>query len=187
MQRSDGPAIRDTVIWVALLLLYRPRAAIWFWGTWWCVPFFFVYGVLYGSLERLALARMRTRHRLQDALDERRRLPGRQVHADAQSGAVALEPCPPPHRHDHRRPRCRDRRDAPAGSVAGGPRLHRHPGLPLFAARTVPAGLHRPQRGGEELYSRDGVAQGGRRGALARGDLSRRPSRWRSTAGRSCR
>ena len=24
-------------------------AGAWFWGTWWCVPFFFVYGVLYGS------------------------------------------------------------------------------------------------------------------------------------------
>ncbi len=48
MQRSDGPAIRDTLLWIALIL-GSAGGAIWFWGTWWCVPFFFVYGVLYGS------------------------------------------------------------------------------------------------------------------------------------------
>ncbi len=48
MQRSDGPAIRDTVIWFAAIIL-SAAGGIWFWGTWWCVPFFFVYGTLYGS------------------------------------------------------------------------------------------------------------------------------------------
>ena len=48
MQRSDAPAIRDTILWIALIL-GSAAGAIWFWGTWWCVPFFFVYGVLYGS------------------------------------------------------------------------------------------------------------------------------------------
>ena len=48
MQRSDGPAIRDTIIWLGALVLSGAGGA-WFWGTWWCVPFFFVYGVLYGS------------------------------------------------------------------------------------------------------------------------------------------
>ncbi|MER8485040.1 fatty acid desaturase family protein [Mesorhizobium sp. M1322] len=48
MQRSDGPAIRDTTIWLGALILSGAGGA-WFWGTWWCVPFFFVYGVLYGS------------------------------------------------------------------------------------------------------------------------------------------
>lgn len=48
MQRSDGPAIRDTIIWIAAIL-GSAAGAVWFWGTWWCVPFFFVYGVLYGS------------------------------------------------------------------------------------------------------------------------------------------
>jgi fatty acid desaturase len=48
MQRKDGPAIRDTIIWIAALLL-SAAGGIYFWGTWWCVPFFFVYGVLYGS------------------------------------------------------------------------------------------------------------------------------------------
>jgi fatty acid desaturase len=48
MQRTDGPALRDTVLWVALLVLFGYGAAA-FWGSWGCVPFFFAYGVLYGS------------------------------------------------------------------------------------------------------------------------------------------
>ncbi len=48
MQRRDGPAIRDTVIWLGLLLI-TAIGGIMFWGSWACVPFFFVYGVLYGS------------------------------------------------------------------------------------------------------------------------------------------
>ncbi len=48
MQRTDGPAIRDTVIWLGLLVLMA-LGGIAFWGSWACVPFFFVYGVLYGS------------------------------------------------------------------------------------------------------------------------------------------
>ena len=48
MKRSDGPAIRDTVIWFAALAV-TGFAGAWFWGTWACVPFFIVYGVLYGS------------------------------------------------------------------------------------------------------------------------------------------
>ena len=42
MQRTDGPAIRDTIIWVALIL-GSAAGAVWFWGSWWCVPFLFVY------------------------------------------------------------------------------------------------------------------------------------------------
>ena len=48
MQRKDGPAIRDTILWFLFLGLSALGAA-YFWGTWWCVPFFLVYGVLYGS------------------------------------------------------------------------------------------------------------------------------------------
>lgn len=48
MQRSDQPAIRDTVIWLGVMLL-AAAGAIATWGTWWCVPFFLVYGVFYAS------------------------------------------------------------------------------------------------------------------------------------------
>jgi len=48
MARRDGPALRDTALWVALHVL-TAAGGIWFWGTWWCVPFWLAYGVLYGS------------------------------------------------------------------------------------------------------------------------------------------
>jgi fatty acid desaturase len=48
MKRSDGPATRDTLIWIGLLIATGGFGA-YFWGSWLCVPFFFVYGVLYGS------------------------------------------------------------------------------------------------------------------------------------------
>jgi fatty acid desaturase len=48
MQRTDGPAVRDTILWVALFVLFG-AGGFHFWGTWWCVPFFICYGVLYGS------------------------------------------------------------------------------------------------------------------------------------------
>jgi fatty acid desaturase len=48
MQRRDGPAIRDTILWV-LGFIVCAAGAIYFWGTWYCVPFFIGYGVLYGS------------------------------------------------------------------------------------------------------------------------------------------
>lgn len=48
MQRSDGPAIRDTAIWLGLLIAFGTAGAA-LWGSWWCVPFFLCYGVLYGS------------------------------------------------------------------------------------------------------------------------------------------
>src|SRR6185295_11375213 len=48
MQRSDQPAIRDTAIWLGTLLI-SGGLGIWFWGSWFCVPCFVVYGVLYGS------------------------------------------------------------------------------------------------------------------------------------------
>ena len=49
MQRSDGPAIRDTIDLARPLLVVCGAGGVWFWGSWWCVPFFLVYGVLYGS------------------------------------------------------------------------------------------------------------------------------------------
>ena len=48
MQRSDGPATRDTILWIGGMIVTGALGA-YFWGSWWCVPFFVVYGVLYGS------------------------------------------------------------------------------------------------------------------------------------------
>jgi fatty acid desaturase len=48
MQRSDGPAIRDTAIWAGALIV-SGVAGYFAWGTWWAVPCFLVYGVLYGG------------------------------------------------------------------------------------------------------------------------------------------
>jgi len=48
MRRSDYPAIRDTVIWLGLIAA-SGGLAIAFWGTWWDLPIFLVYGTLYGS------------------------------------------------------------------------------------------------------------------------------------------
>jgi fatty acid desaturase len=48
MQRTDDPAIRNTILWFALLI-GGAAGGIYFWGTWAAVPFFLVYGVIYGS------------------------------------------------------------------------------------------------------------------------------------------
>ena len=48
MRRSDGPALRDTALWLALLVASGVGGGL-FWGTWLTVPFFLVYGVRYGS------------------------------------------------------------------------------------------------------------------------------------------
>jgi fatty acid desaturase len=48
MKRSDGPATLDTLLWIGMLIVTGGLSA-YFWGSWLCVPFFFVYGVLYGS------------------------------------------------------------------------------------------------------------------------------------------
>jgi fatty acid desaturase len=48
MRRSDGPALRDSALWLTLLIAFGVGGGV-FWGTWLTVPFFIVYGVLYGS------------------------------------------------------------------------------------------------------------------------------------------
>lgn len=48
MQRSDQPAIRDTLLLYGLMV-GSAAAGIALWPTWWSVPFWLVYGVLYGS------------------------------------------------------------------------------------------------------------------------------------------
>ena len=51
MRRSDYPAVRDTAIWIGLILAFA-GLGITFWTvfhSWWAVPFFVAYGLLYGS------------------------------------------------------------------------------------------------------------------------------------------
>src|SRR6266567_543559 len=48
MQRKDGAAIRDTLLWF-LLLVGAGFIAYHAWATWWAIPAFALYGVLYGS------------------------------------------------------------------------------------------------------------------------------------------
>jgi fatty acid desaturase len=48
MRRSDGPAIRDTLIWLGSMIVLA-GTGIALWGGWWALPFFLAYGVLYGS------------------------------------------------------------------------------------------------------------------------------------------
>ena len=51
MRRSDYPAVRDTIIWFGLMFVFAGLgSALWIvWSSWWAVPFFLAYGVLYGS------------------------------------------------------------------------------------------------------------------------------------------
>ncbi|EFL90583.1 fatty acid desaturase family protein [Ahrensia sp. R2A130] len=48
MERKDGPAIRDTLLWLGLMMLFA-GIGIWLWPSWWSAPFWLAYGVLYGS------------------------------------------------------------------------------------------------------------------------------------------
>ena len=48
MRRKDGPAIRDTAIWI-FALVATVGMGIFLWPSWWSLPFWLAYGVLYGS------------------------------------------------------------------------------------------------------------------------------------------
>ncbi len=48
MQRTDGPAIRHTLLWLGLMSVTGAVGVI-TWMSWWSVPIFFVYGTLWGS------------------------------------------------------------------------------------------------------------------------------------------
>jgi len=48
MKRKDGPAIRDTLIWFSALIAMG-IVAYYLWGTWWAIPAFLVYGILYAT------------------------------------------------------------------------------------------------------------------------------------------
>lgn len=48
LERRDGPAIRDTFLWFMLIFATRYWAYCW-WGKWWVILPFAIYGVLYAS------------------------------------------------------------------------------------------------------------------------------------------
>jgi fatty acid desaturase len=48
MQKSDAIAVRDTAIWLGVMA-GAAVLAVALWPTWWSVPFWLIYGVLYGS------------------------------------------------------------------------------------------------------------------------------------------
>ncbi|CDZ69927.1 MocD [Neorhizobium galegae bv. orientalis] len=48
MKREDGPALRDTAIWLGCLVVFA-GLGIYFWGSLWAILFFLAYGVFYGS------------------------------------------------------------------------------------------------------------------------------------------
>ena len=50
LQRRDGPAIRDTILWFALIIVSGwVGYQLWQAGSWWAVVPFVIYGVLYAS------------------------------------------------------------------------------------------------------------------------------------------
>jgi fatty acid desaturase len=48
MQRSDGPALRDTALWIGVMSACGAVTIV-LWPNWWAAPFLLTYGVLYGS------------------------------------------------------------------------------------------------------------------------------------------
>ena len=48
MQRSDAPAIRDTILLYGCMIVFA-GLGIWLWPSWGSAPFWLAYGVLYGS------------------------------------------------------------------------------------------------------------------------------------------
>jgi len=79
MQRRDGPAIRDTLIWFAALII-SGTLGFFAWHTWRAVPLF---SDLWSSLRfrlRSTVARGGASHRLQDRVDERCSLRDRLLH-----------------------------------------------------------------------------------------------------------
>ncbi|MGO4915049.1 fatty acid desaturase family protein [Pseudogemmobacter sp. W21_MBD1_M6] len=48
MQRSNGPAIRDSIVLFGLMAAFA-AAGVTLWPSWWSAPFWLAYGVLYGS------------------------------------------------------------------------------------------------------------------------------------------
>ncbi len=129
LQRRDGPAIRDTILWFALIIGSGWAGyQLWQAGSWWAVAPFMIYGVLYASTSdsRWHESGHGTAFKtdwMNNALYEIASfMVMREVHR------LALEPHPPPQRHHHRRARSGNRRAAPAGHPESDPEFLRPQG-----------------------------------------------------------
>ena len=170
MRRDDGPAIRDTLIWFAALIV-SGGLGFWFWGSWAAVPFFLVYGVLYGSASdsRWHECGHRTAFKTKWMNDAVYR--DRLLHDPARAGDLALEPYPPPHRHGDRRPRSGDHHAPPAGrSVALSQHLFAQERRDLLP-QSVPARGRPADGGGNDLRARERAPEGLSNRAHLSGDL----------------
>ena len=47
-RRTDAPALRDTALWLALLVGFGGLGIL-TWGSWWAIPVFIIYGLLYAT------------------------------------------------------------------------------------------------------------------------------------------
>ena len=179
MQRSDAPAIRDTLIWLGLFVVFGAGGA-WFWGSWWCVPFFFGYGVLYGSSTDLRWhecghgTAFKTRW-MNDAVYQlacfmimRNPVTWRWSHTRHHTDTiiVGLDPEIAVMR--------------PPDFAARRAQFLRHPRCLARHERHGPQRARQYQRRGEDLHPGDGTPEGDPRGADLGGDLRSRPSAWRS-------
>ena len=109
LERRDGPALRDTLLWFGLLLAFG-LAGLALWGSGWAIIPLAIYGVLYASTSdsRWHESSHGTAFKtdwMNNALYE---IASFMVMRE--SVAVALEPRPPPQRHHHRGTGRRDRR-----------------------------------------------------------------------------
>lgn len=48
LERCDGPAIRDTLLWLGILII-SGVCGFMLWGTWWAIIPFVIYGIIYGT------------------------------------------------------------------------------------------------------------------------------------------
>ena len=120
---------------------------------------------------QLPLARMQSRHGLQDPLDERCRVSDRFLLRAARAGTLEMEPCASPYGYHHRRARPRNRRAAADEPVPCRHRLHQCETWQQRAARD-PASLLRPARCRRRgLHSGVRALQGLPNGADLRPDL----------------
>ena len=187
LERRDGPAVRDTLLWFALLFIFGACGLS-------AVGHLVGHPAVRGLRRhlrlhlRLPLARIEPRHGFQDRLDEQRPLRDRLVHGPARIDPLALEPHPPPQRHDHRRPRPGDRRAAPGRTY--------WPCSLKFFSITCPAqllpqrapALHRPADAGRaDLHPGIGVRQSVPASPHLRPDLRRRRRPGALSPAASCR